>query len=259
VVRKVMSSSPSPSLEHAVRRVPSWLDHQGRQIEAPKAQSVGRWVNALKNLERIEDDTADEYLDHLKGLREAPVAAAELICRWHRYDAIQALDAAQKVVRREWRIERLREEEAKARKETGRIFGRQYAYKLRRQATDWAVPKLADFALVEEKDRKYEDPPVDLLFNRKDNPKQFAAVLIFGPYTNPREYETRRSAFLSLTAGVALYMMKVLVIVPSWGQGYWRWLHDHHVEGGNIEMFVVGYHGLDFEPIQLSRATPPLP
>jgi len=258
-VRDAMSSPPSPSIEDAVWQVPSHLlDPHNRGLARPKAQSVRRWITALKNLERIEDDTAEEWVADVKKLREAPVAAVELICRWQKYDHVQALDAAQKVVRGEWRIEKLRQEYKNARKEsTSRGSGRQYAYKLRRQLTDWAVLQFgADLALV--KDRNREDPPVDVLFKSKSDPKQFAAVLIFGPYTNREEYETRRSAFLSLLAGVALYMKRVLAIMPDQSPDYWRWLHDHNVDGANIEIFAVNHHERDFSPIKLSHPTPPL-
>jgi hypothetical protein len=255
-VRQAMSQTPSPMIADVISRVPPfWLDPHDRGLDPPKPQSVRRWVTALKNLERIEDDTALEFVEDVKKLRQAPVAAVELICRWHNYDAVAALDAAAKVVRGEWRIETLRDEEAKARKNrTGSGSGRQYAYRLRQQVTDWAIERFrADYTVV--RDRNTDDPPVDVLFISKHDPKQFASALIFGPYTNPAEYDVRRTAFLSMLAGVALNMQKVLAIMPYQGSGYWRWLHDHNVSGANIEMFAVRYEGRDFSPIKLS---PPL-
>jgi hypothetical protein len=255
-VRVAMASPPSPSIEAAVGRVPPhWLDPHNKGLDRPKPQSVRRWITALKNLEKIENDTAEEWVADFKKLRDAPVAAVELICRWQKFDHVQALNAAQKVVQGEWRIERLRKEYTDARKSTtGRGSGRQYAYKLRQRLTDWAVLQFgADFALV--KDRNGDDPPVDVMFKSKSDPRQLVSVLVFGPYTNREEYESRRTAFLSLLAGVALYMKRVLAIMPDQGPDYWRWLHDHNVDGANIEIFAVNHQGRDFSPIKLS---PPL-
>jgi hypothetical protein len=258
-VREGMSRTPSPTIADVVRCVPPiWLDPHDRGLDRPKPQSVQRWITALKNLERIEDDTALEYVEDVKKLRQAPVSAVELICRWHKYDGLAALDAAAKVVRGEWRVEALRAEEAKARKHTmTKGSGRQYAHRLRQRVTDWAIERFrADYTVVQ--DRNTDDPPVDVLFVSKNGPKQFASALIFGPYTNPAEYDVRRTAFLSMLGGVALNMQKVLAIMPNQNPGYWRWLHDHNVRGANIELFAVSYDGRDFLPIKFQPSNSPV-
>jgi hypothetical protein len=152
----------------------------------------------------------------------------------------------------------LRAEEAKARKHNmTKGSGRQYAHRLRQQVSDWAIERFrADYTVVQ--DRNTDDPPVDVLFVSNNGPKQFASALIFGPYTNPAEYDVRRTAFLSMLAGVALNMQKVLAIMPGQDPDYWRWLHDHNVRAANIELFAIRYEGRDFLPIKIQPPNSPV-
>jgi len=257
-VRDVLASNPSVDMETAIGRVPSswWMSADNRRLSPPKPETVQRWVAALKNIERIEDDTDKEYVDYVRQLRSAPVAAVELICRWHSYDSFKALKAARVIVDGRWPLEKLREEEEKARKKsTSRVSGRQYAHKLRGQVRDWAATELgADF---EAKDRQRGDPPADVLFARKSDPAKLSAVLIFGPYTDTNEYDNRYTSFLTLVAGLAIYCERVVAVVPDAGSGYWQWLHQHDVEGANIDFYAAYYHWSAFKPVKLRRPTPP--
>ena len=154
-----MARNPVADIQEAIRVVPSylWRSAEDRPLEIPKPETVQRWIAALTNIERIAYDTDDEYLEYVQRLRTVPVAAVELISRWHSYDQYNAKGAARDVVEGRWLVDKLRDEEAKARKNTTGVKGRQYVNKLRGQARDWASSQLdPDF---ERKDRKRDDPP----------------------------------------------------------------------------------------------------
>ena len=83
-------------------------------------------------------------------------------------------------------------------------------------------------------DRQRHRAPADILFARESDPKRLAAVLIFGPYTNPAKYTSRLSAFLTTVIALAVYCERVIAIVPRDDRSYWRWFHDHKVQGANF-------------------------
>ena len=248
-----MAKNPSADIKEAIGVVPSylWTSEQNRPLKTPKPETVERWIAALRNIERIEDDTSDEYVEYVRRLRLVPVAAVELINRWHSYDSYRAKKAARVVVGGRWLVEKLRAEEEKARtKNTSRVKGRQYVNKLRAQVRGWAPSQLdPDFKI---RDRQRDDPPADVLFLRKSNPSKIAAVVIFGPYTDHSEYDNRYTLFLNAVTGLSIYCERVIAIVPYDGN-YWKWLRRHGVDGGNIDFFRVQYHWKDFEPVKLRR------
>jgi hypothetical protein len=247
-----MAMNPTADIKDAMRGVPSylWRSAHDRPLEIPKPETVQRWIAALTNIERIAYDTDDEYLEYVQRLRTVPVAAVELIARWHSYDQYNAKGAAREVVEGRWLVDKLRDEEAEARKKTTGVRGRQYVNKLRGQARDWAGSQLdSDF---ERRDRKRDDPPADVLFVRKSDPSKIAVVLAFGPYTDPSEYDNRYTLFLNAVAGLSIYCELVIAIVPYDGN-YWKWLRRHGVDAGNIDFFRVRYHAKDFEPVKLRR------
>lgn len=250
LVREYMTNNPSADINEAIRQVPYylWKSAQDRPLETPKPETVQRWIAALRNIERIADNTDAEYLEYVQRLRTVPVAAVELISRWHSYDSYNAKGAARDVVEGRWLVDKLRNEEEKARKNTSGVKGRQYVNKLRGQARDWASSQLdPDF---ERRDRKRDDPPADVLFVRKSDPSKIAVVLAFGPYTDHSEYDNRYTLFLNAVAGLSIYCERVIAIVPYDGD-YWKWLRRHGVDGGNIDFFRVRYHAKDFEPVKL--------
>jgi hypothetical protein len=252
LVREYLTKNPSADIREAISRVPYylWMSIQNRPLKKPKAETVQRWIAALGNIERIEDDTDAEYLKYVQRLRTVPVAAVELISRWHNYDSYNAKGAARAIVEGRWLVEKLRDEEEKARKNTNGVKGRQYVNKLRGQVRDWAPSQLdPDFEL---RDRKRDDPPADVLFARKSDPSKIAVVLTFGPFTDSSEYLNRYTLFLNAVAGLATYCERVIAIVPDNGM-YWQWLQQHGVKGDNIVFFRVHYHAKVFEPVQQRR------
>jgi hypothetical protein len=248
-----MGKNPSADIREAISSVPSylWMSEHNRPLKPPRPETVERWIAALRNIERIEDDTSEEYVEYVRRLRFVPVAAVELIIRWHSYDSYRAKKAARVVVGGRWLVEKLRDEEEKARtKNTSRVRGRQYVNKLRAQVRGWAPSQLdPDFEI---RDRQRDDPPADVLFVRKTSPSKVAAVVIFGPYTDHSEYDNRYTLFLNTVAGLSIYCERVIAIVPYDGK-YWKWLRRHGVDGGNIDFFRVQYHWKDFEPVKLRR------
>jgi len=251
-----MAKNPSADVEEAIDKMPYylWMSERNMELKIPKPETVERWIAALRNIERMEDDTSDEYVEYVRRLRLVPVAAVELINRWHSYDSYRAKKAARVVVGGRWLVEKLRAEEEKARtKSTSRVRGRQYVNKLRAQVRGWAPSQLdPDFKI---RDRHRDDPPADVLFVRESNPSRIAAVVTFGPYTDHSEYDNRYTLFLNAVAGLSIYCERVIAIVPYDGD-YWKWLRRHGVEGGNIDFFQVRYHWKDFEPVKLSRPEP---
>ncbi len=258
LVRRELRSLPDKDIEKAVIRALG--DEPGFHLgdTLPKDQTVRSWIRALENIERIEDDTDEDYVEYVRQLRAVPVAAVELIVRWHRYDPVKAIKAARVIGGGRWSVEKLREEEKKARESSTRpVFGRQYAHKLGAQIQGWVASQLdPDFKQVD--DRQHRRAPADILFARESDPERLAAVLIFGPYTDPAEYSSRESAFLTTVVGLAAYCEQVIAIVPSDEPFYWQWLYDHKLQGANIAFYGVRRWSKDFNPVKISRPTPPL-
>jgi hypothetical protein len=249
-VREEMRHSPNKDLVAAFWRVST--NRPGARLPKAKERTIQNWISALENIERIEDDTADEYVDYVRRLRSVPVAAAELIARWHRYDAVKALKAARVIVGGRWSVAQLREAEKNAReKNAGYAHGRQYAHRLQVQVRKWATLHLTpDFKLLE---NRLGDDPADILFARENDSDALAAVLIFGPYSHYREYDTRLGSFMGIVAGLASYCERVLAIVPGGSIGYWRWLNQRKLEGTGVQFFAVQYSGKVLEPLEISR------
>ena len=107
-----------------------------------------------------------------------------------------------------------------------------------------------DFTRIE---GRQSDEPADILFTRKSEPDARAAVLIFGPYSNWKEYDSRFGSFMGMVAGLASYCERVLAIVPDHSRRYWRWLYERKIEGVDIDFYAVHYHGDDFDPRKISR------
>jgi len=232
---------------HAVAA--KWFDSRLPKV---KERTIQNWISALENIERIEGDADEDYVGYVRRLRTAPVAAAELVARWHRYDPVKALKAARVIVEGRWSVEQLREAEKNAReKNQGVARGRQYANRFNVQVRKWASLHLApDFKPLESPP---VDDPADVVFVRENDPNAFAAVLIFGPYSNAREYDSRLGSFMAMVAGLATYYERVLAIVPDNRIRYWQWLHHRKLGGAGVQFFAVHYHGKDFAPLGIRR------
>jgi hypothetical protein len=250
LVRKRMLHNQDKDLVAAFRYVTA--NWPGPRLPHAKERTIQNWISALENIERIEDDAIDEYVDYVRRLRTVPVAAAELVARWHRYDRFKALKAARVIVGGRWSVEQLREAEKNAReKNEGHARGRQYAHRLNLQVRKWATLHLApDFKRLE---NPPGDEPADVLFVRESDPSAVAAVLIFGPYSYAREYDNRLGSFMAMVTWLATYCEHVLAIVPDGGIRYWRWLHQRKLEGAGVKFFAVHYRGKDFDPLEISR------
>ena len=258
-MRESMLRQGNNDLMAALRDVAA--DWRYPMLTGLKARTIQNWMSALENIQRMEDeiindgdDTVQQYVEDVRRLRTVPVAAAELVARWYRYDWIKALKAARVIVGGRWSVAQLREAEKNAReKNQGHARGRQYAHRLKAQVRRWATLHLApDF-------KRLENPPVgepaDFLFARENDPSALAAVVIFGPYTYARDYENRLGSFMAMVAGLATYCERVLAIVPGhiFPPDYWWWLHERRLEGIGVEFFAVSYRGKDFDPVELSR------
>jgi hypothetical protein len=252
-----MATIPSPTLEEALYRIPSQL----MPIAAvePKTKAVRRWITTLQKLERLEDDTAEEFVNDVVKLRGHPVGAVELICRWASYDRVAALEAAHQLVHGELTVEKLRRAEKKARESDAKLLsGRQHGYQLRRRVEQWAVLQLGDgFKPIQE--RSPNGPPGQLLFERADGRRSFASVMIFGPYKDDELYQTRRSAFLTELVGVAAHTLieRVIAVVPYPTKDYWDRLSLYRISASHIELYAVGYFEREFRPVKLERPSSP--
>jgi hypothetical protein len=249
-VRTAMAFHPSPPIESAIKEIPSELLPEHGHAR-PTAKVARRWITVLQQLERLEDVLLEEFATDVAKLREHPVACAELICRWERYDPETALDAAKRVLNGELTVEKLRLEEKEARQSNvTRVVGRQYAYQLHRLAERWASVQLEGFKRVVTRGRHH--PPGDFLFER-ESPRSTASVLIHGPYKNVAEYEIRRVSFLGLVVGTAACVDRVIALVPDRDLQCWDWLAANNIAGTNIEFFQISSNSTDFEPIKLER------
>jgi hypothetical protein len=253
-----MAKSPSPLLEEAIFAIPADLIRQtGHLPSYPQPKIVRRWITTLQKLERLEDDTAEEFVNDVAKLREYPVGSVELICRWANYDRMGALEATRRLVRGELTVEKLRQAEKKARESDAKpVGGRQHGYRLRRRVERWAPSQLGDgFALVQE--RVPNGPPGDMLFKREDGRSSFASVMIFGPYKDVELYKTRQDPFLSELVGVAAHTLieRVIAVVPYQIADYWDRLSLYQIDASHIEIFAVGYHDQEFRPVKLKRTS----
>jgi hypothetical protein len=251
-----MAKSPSPTLEQAIFEIPADLIRQTvGPFTYPKPKIVRRWITTLQKLERLEDDTAEEFVNDVAKLREHPVGSVELICRWANYDRVGALEAAKRLVSGELTVEKLRQAEKKERESNAKpVSGRQHGYRLRRRVESWASSQLGDgFKLLQA--REPGDPPGELLFKREDGLTSFATVMIFGPYKDHDLYEARQDQFLSELVGLATHTLieRVIAIVPYAIQDYWDRLSLYKASGSDIQIFAVSYHGREFKPVKLER------
>ncbi len=204
-----------------------------------KASTLRRFMKALAFVERFENEVAEEYIDTARGLRNAPVAAVELIGRWSAYDFAAAIDAAVELVKGTYTVERLRQLEKEARGKTSSNFlsGRQYAHQLRLRLRSWGQQHFGnDYEPLEAIDS--DEPPVDILYRRKSDGRR-ASVMIFGPYSDENMYQTQQSDFLMSVLGASLMCERVAAIVPASARGseLWRWLAINGVARPNIEFF----------------------
>jgi hypothetical protein len=250
-----MAQSPSPTLEEAIFEIPSHLMPTGGSASRPKPKVARRWMTTLQKLERLEDDTAEEFVSDVTKLREHPVGAVELICRWANYDRMRALDAAQKLVRGELTVEKLRQAEKMAREaDAAPVGGRQHGYRLRRRVERWASSQLGDgFKLVQT--REPNAPPGDMLFKREGGSSSFVNVMIFGPYKDGELYKTRQGPFLSELVGIAAHTLieRVIAVVPYRIPDYWDRLSLYKIDASHIEIFAVSYHDREFRPVRLKQ------
>lgn len=252
-----MARSPSPTLEEAIFEIPSHLMPAVGWAHRPKPKVVRRWITTLQKLERLEDDTAEEFVSDVTKLRDYPVGAVELVCRWANYDRVGALEAAQRLVRGELTVEKLRQAEKKAREADARpVGGRQHGYRLRRRVERWASSQLGDgFELTQA--RGPNGPPGEMLFKRKDGSSSFASVMIFGPYNDHGLYKTRQDPFLSELVGIAAHTLieRVIAVVPYQIPDYWDRLSLYRIDASHIEIFAVSYHDREFRPVKLKQTS----
>jgi hypothetical protein len=256
-----MAGPTSPTLEEVARR---FDDAIREAAEAPrkwddselKASTLRRFLAALAFVERFEKEVAEEYIGTARALRNAPVAAVELIGRWSVYDFAAAVDAAVELVEGRHTVEKLRqlEKEARASTSSNSLSGRQYAHQLRLRLRDWGQQHFGnDYEPI--KTIESDQPPVDILYLRKSDGRR-AGVMLFGPYSDYQMYEVRKSEFLTLVVGVSTLFERVVAIVPDsrGASDLWRWLAANGVARPNIEFFMVpSFTSADLKPIPVDR------
>jgi hypothetical protein len=260
-VRGLMAGPTSPTLEEVAQRFDDAIREAAkapRKLDdnQPKASTLRRFLAALAFVERFENEVAEEYIDTARALRNAPVAAVELIGRWSAYDFAAAVDAAVELVQGRHTVEKLRQLEKAARADTSSNFlsGRQYAHQLRSRLRDWGQQHFGnDYEPT--KTIESDQPPVDILYLRKSDGRR-AGLVLFGPYSDYRTYEARRSEFLTMVVGVSTMFERVVAIVPAsrGASDLWQWLAANGVARPNIEFFKVSHSTLaDLKPIPVAR------
>lgn len=265
-VRAEMARHPEHDLDRIADRLgPLLYDARSAAFnihipkETPKGVTLRRFLSALRFVERLEKELDDEHAPLARSLRSVPIAAVELISRWIEYDCDAALDAAEALAAGKYTVEKLRQLEKAARGTTSKVtFGRGYAHRLRERLKNWSGEHFGrDYEFWPEIDS--HEPPVDLLFRRKDNPRTRAGVMIFGPHREAKLYAIRKSEFLTSVVGASVIFERVVAIVPGWSPEFspvecWHWLATNQVDRQNIELFSLSHASLsDLRPVQVSR------
>jgi hypothetical protein len=255
-----MAGSTSPTLEEVARRFGGTIREAAGAPRQPwdnsklKASTLRRFLAALAFVERFENEVAEEYIDTARALRNAPVAAVELIARWSAYDFAAAVDTAVELVRGTHTVEKLRqlEQEARAKTSSNSLSGRQYAHQLRLRLRDWGQQHFGND--YESTTIENDQPPVDILYRRESDGRH-AGVMLFGPYRDYEMYEARKSEFLTLLVGVSTMFERVVAIVPaSLSSDLWHWLAANGAARPNIEFFAVDHSTLaTLQPISINR------
>lgn len=258
-VRRWMVDNQAPKLESAMEAIPDeLLIRNDMQLFRPLPETVQRWISILQQIESFALEAGPRRAD-VEALRNVPVAAAELICRWSSYDRTGALAAAQKMVAGRLTLGDVRTEESIARHDRSRVvFGRQRATKVRFQVGHWASSLLGpDFVMVDMKSKPPVDRlPGDLVFRHRQDPSRAVIALTHGPFTDPMEYDRRLADFLAQLIGAGRLAEKVIGIAPD-GPPYWSFFDKHGVTSDNIEIHVIDYEAPGFSPAELLRRAPP--
>jgi hypothetical protein len=256
-----MAGPTSPTLEEVARRFDAEIreaagaPRRSSDDRELKASTLQRFLSALAFVERFENEVAEEYIDTARALRNAPVAAVELIGRWSTYNFVAAVDAAVELVQGTHTVEKLRtlEKAARAKTSSNSLSGRQYAHQLRLRLCDWGQQYFGN-GYEPAKAIESDQPPVDILYRRKSDGRR-AGVMLFGPYSDYRMYEGRKSEFLTLLVGVSTMFERVVAIVPaSHSAALWHWLAANGVARPNIEFFAVDHSTLaTLQPAPINR------
>jgi hypothetical protein len=255
VVRLRMAGPTSPTLEEVAERFDAEIRHAAGVPEGLpqelKASTLRRFLAALAFVERFETQVAQEYVDTARGLRNAPVAAVELIGRWKTYDFAGAVNAAVELVKGNCTVEKLRHLEATARANaSSNLSGRPYAHQLRLRLQSWGQQHFGDD--YEHLRMKRNDLPFDIQYRRKSDERR-AGIIMFGPYANELIYAVQKTDFLCKVVGVSMACERLVAIVPTFSADWWEWLVANGLARPNIELFAIDHSALAMQPIPIER------
>lgn len=184
------------------------------------------------------------------------VAAIELVARWFAYDQRAAVRAAYDLSRGFYSVVRLRSAERAARMALkAPRMGRSGAHLLRLRLK----PKIEDMVLrgamhsyAYDLPKQYEPTKIDFLFQSTANPNDRIAIIIFGPFSDERQYFYKEEDFLVRALGLSKSFGKVVGIVPNhkeWGTDFEAWL-DHYLEAD------ITFHYLNVETLEIHSPRP---
>jgi hypothetical protein len=245
-VRPKLDQVPRGEREHGVSAI-------AKEHGIKSADTLRRYVAAANFLDRLRQSAGGHALPFSM---DTSVSSIELIARWFTYDQRGALRAAGDLARGHYSIIRLRSDERAARMaHKGPRAGRSGAHLLRLRLT----PKIEDMVqrgaihrYAYDLPRQYEPTKIDFLFQSLADPNDRIAVIIFGPFSDERQYFYKEEEFLVKALGLSKSFGKVVGVVPNhkeWGTNFEAWL-DHYPDAD------ITFHYLDLESLEIRSPRP---
>lgn len=218
------------------------INQIAKELGVNSADTLQRYVAAANFLDRFRD-VAGKY-----GYQLAPttsVSAIELIARWFAYDPEASIHAAALLASGHYSVLHLRAKERAARLAyAGTRTGRSGAHLLRQKLksiVEELIARGASAPYIEDLPRRYEPTRIDFLFRSAIDPLDRIAVLIFGPFSDERQYLYKEEEFLVRILGLSRVYKKLVGIVPNhkrWRTDFEAWL-DHYSD------LNITFHYLD--------------
>jgi hypothetical protein len=154
-------------------------------------------------------------------LADAPLSVVEVIARWHAFDPEGARNAAKAWSKGDGTVRSITEEMHSRRPKgffgkTGTAYVREYA-----TAAEPAVAEAlrrvigAPFSIVEKDTKAPSGISQDFVVITKERPPRRIAVLIVGPYNNPKNYVTKCADWIARAYGLAWLYDTVVLAVPK--------------------------------------------
>jgi len=184
-----------------------------------------------------------------QGLTRAPMFAVEHLARWHRHSPDISLKAAVDLVAGRHTVRSLEAAERKARREAPEPAnrGRGLVHAHRDQAPDILRPLISDELEIIGRPHGRLSLPADLLVRKRSN-GELGAILLVGPYRDPKLYRNRATdwlmkavALLSLKHdGEQIHHVHLVVDRAEIASEYRTWLDHFGIRGVTVVNIGTG-------------------